>query len=597
MNFSQIVLPAGDGLDGSIRSETSMNFSQIVRSGDGLDVSMRSEKSMNFLQKKSVSFRGRDSIIKHKQSLSNSGVSVAESSMDFETLLSGGITDVLPSLSETANLTIDRMEKSVGGDLGFHFEDSNSSLPPQCSAVANSKMADFNMDLMGKSVGDIDFSYDESNSSLPHQYSAMADVDTMKETQPQDRDRSKPRLSGHPTNDIVVEGERELSIDPDTVSAEQSFQQQEKRSERKEKRSERIRNLIRRNKGKNDERSQPDNFADADNTSLNGHDNFGHQMKANVPLTDDTKQSENMNENAPKYCKSNPTLQYTIPTIIAASVMKEKAEDRVGMTFTDMRQKIVLTGMTPNSPFRNTNLAMGDELLVINGHRIRNAKKAAEFIKMSHGKLNVTAFKGKRPRESKLEMMRLSGSDCKDIHLSANNGMVHIIRADGRFSKSGKIKTGDICLSINGIPVDDAERASELLREGTQVDHRPLPYDQRSTSDYDTSQNQLTVPGGLVIMLVFSLAKLRCRLIKEISSNLPLTWNSHFNECAIKLPSGSSQRMLHIHNDGNCEDILEWPEDIDPKMLKDIETFALTFYSQFQDSMRELHVAMQHAIT
>lgn len=54
--------------------------------------------------------------------------------------------------------------------------------------------------------------------------------------------------------------------------------------------------------------------------------------------------------------------------------------------------------------------------------------------------------------------------------------------------------------------------------------------------------------------------------------------------------------MLYIHNDGNCEAVLNSPERIDPKILKDIETFASIFYSQFQDSIRGMRVAMQDAI-
>ena len=57
----------------------------------------------------------------------------------------------------------------------------------------------------------------------------------------------------------------------------------------------------------------------------------------------------------------------------------------------------------------------------------------------------------------------------------------------------------EICLSINGMPVDDAERATELLRDYAQ-DNNASPEEKKDSS---------TLPEGLVIMLVFSITKLR----------------------------------------------------------------------------------------
>jgi len=497
-------------------------------------------------ENKTVSFRTHDSFILNKSILAKS---IAETSMDLGTLLEKEKDDGVPNPSEMTNFnTMDSMEKSVG-DLDFNYDESAVSIPPQCN-IQPTKNDTTRLRLPGCLTSDVE----------------------------------NPTLGAEIVATNLNEEIKETACDPDAVCDGQSLQRHELQSEW-------IEGLIRSHKEKNNQRSQPDEFADTNITPFNGHDGNGHQTTSNIPSAD-AKPSESTNATKEGYCTRNRSLQHTIPKIASATVMKEKVEDRVGLVFTDKNQRITLAKMMPNSPFRHTCLGINDELLMVNGHRIKNARKAAEIIKRSTGTLTITAFKGKRPRESALEMIRLSEPDCKDIHCFTNNSMVHIIKASGRFSRSGRIKAGDIILSINGNPVVTAERVTELLRKGSQEDHRQLS---KQKSDYDLDPDPPLL-GGLAIMVVLSLAKLRCRLIKKLSNNLPVTWNRAFNECSITLPSGSAQRMLAIHNDGNCEDISDAPEGSDPKILKDIDTFASTFYSQFQDSIRDLREAMQHAI-
>eukprot|EP00581_Thalassiosira_minuscula_P016282 CAMPEP_0183730784 /NCGR_PEP_ID=MMETSP0737-20130205/33668_1 /TAXON_ID=385413 /ORGANISM="Thalassiosira miniscula, Strain CCMP1093" /LENGTH=467 /DNA_ID=CAMNT_0025963365 /DNA_START=8 /DNA_END=1411 /DNA_ORIENTATION=+ len=428
--------------------------------------------------------------------------------------------------SKAAKFIGNLMENSVG-HIDVSFTESDSSHLKQSYEGSNQEMSKFKMDLMSKSVGDFNWSRGEDSHTLLQTFATGDSKHLVDEVEPQVLRMSKP--------------ERKYSNQQQVTP------------------SDRIKQPI---------QHQDNSSAYTNNISINGHDVPGY------------------GQNPPN---RNESLQYAIPAMATASVMKERAEDRMGMVFTEKRHKIILTNMTPKCPFRETTLAINDELLMINGHRVKSAKKAAELIKMSCGKLTLTVFKGKRPKESELEMMKLSEPDFGDIQFSTENGMVHINRAGGRFSKSGRIKAGDICLTINGRPVKDAEMASNLIREAVVLG--PVT-PQMMKSEHDDF-NSGPIPCGLVIMLVFSLSKARARLITKISSNLPLIWNAQYNECAIGLPSGTVQRILRVHNDGYCENILEPSDEIDYFLMSDIDAFASKFYSHFQYSLRQLYESMQ----
>ena len=328
---------------------------------------------------------------------------------------------------------------------------------------------------------------------------------------------------------------------------------------------------------KSDEGSQQNGAANTRRETLNSHDKKSHQTKTNnISRKKGDKPSANDGINiSAKEGTTILTQSYTIPKITTVSVVKESQEDRVGLVFTDKRDKTILRKIMPDSPFQDTKLSIDDELLLINGHRIKNASKAAEFIKASQGTLTLTVFNGARPRESALEMMRLSDSDLKGIEFEVGtNQMVSVTRAEGRFAKSGRIKVGHIVLSIDGIVVQHRERAMEILRE--------------------------SVRKGLAIILVFNVHKLRWKLIRKLP-NPDLIWNNAFNECAMKLLSTSGntnkrKRVLHILGDGRCEYVADLRKSIDSKTLREIDAFASNFTAGFQNAIGELRRSTEKAI-
>ena len=297
-----------------------------------------------------------------------------------------------------------------------------------------------------------------------------------------------------------------------------------------------------------------------DAMALNGS-NKNDQQRTNKEISD-------------QHLKTPTNKQYHIPSIInvSASIKEKTGDDRSGLFFIDKGRRTLLNKIVSTSPFINSELSVNDELLLINGHRIKNATKASEFLKVSAQKstLTITAFKGKRPRESGLEMLHISDSAClKDIGFENINDLVHINHVDGRFAKSGRIKAGDILMSINGCAIHQSEQARGMLQECLQQ-----------------KQSKTT------IFLVFNLEKLRCRLIRKLELNKKFTWNTSFNECSIEDKVGQQRRILYIQNNGVCKIIME--DDIDKKILnEEVERFVESFTSQFQIAIGKLRESIQ----
>ena len=163
-------------------------------------------------------------------------------------------------------------------------------------------------------------------------------------------------------------------------------------------------------------------------------------------------------------------------------------------------------------------------------------------------------------------MLRRGSFNPSDVWLANRNGMVHIVKARGKFCRS--IRDGDVLLSVDGQTVLTASRASELLTKPEGSDSEA---------------------GEVSIILVFSLAKLRYKLARKLGRKLPFTWNDDYTEAS----TPGSARLLKIHSDGNVESLSKL--GIGAQMLNEIEAFATSFYDCFQQSMDSLHRALTDA--
>ena len=164
-------------------------------------------------------------------------------------------------------------------------------------------------------------------------------------------------------------------------------------------------------------------------------------------------------------------------------------------------------------------------------------------------------------------MLRRNSFNPSDVWLTNRNGMVYIVKARGKFCRS--IRDGDVLLSVDGHAVLTTTRASELLTKPEGSDPEA---------------------GQVAIILVFSLAKLRHKLVMKLGRKLPFKWNDDYSECS---QLHSESRLLKIHNDGNVESLSRL--GIGPAMLDEIEAFASLFYDSFQQAMDSLHRALTDA--
>ncbi len=158
-------------------------------------------------------------------------------------------------------------------------------------------------------------------------------------------------------------------------------------------------------------------------------------------------------------------------------------------------------------------------------------------------------------------MLRLTEKDCKDIQFITVNGLVRVAHVTGSFLKS-TIKEGDFCLSINGTAPNDASQAASLI---------------------------LDQSAQLIIMLSFSLSRLKANLVEYLLPQGQVVWEAGSNICRITFSIGrkSYERRLRFHNDGNCEDISD-NEVVSRELDKQLRKFTNAFYDEFHLGISDL---------
>jgi len=262
--------------------------------------------------------------------------------------------------------------------------------------------------------------------------------------------------------------------------------------------------------------------------------------------------------------------EFELPKWITASAHKAHADEKIGLVFRNEGSRVIVSKIAPTSPLLGSELKEDCELLAINGHRVKSARRAAILVKEKIGQLDFTCFKGNKPRpiESELSMLRLTEKDCKDIHFVTMNGLVRVAHVFGSFSKS-TIKEGDFCLSINGtVPSDASQAASLILKQSTR----------------------------LIIMLSFSLSRLKANVVEYLMPRRQVVWEAGSNVCRITFSIGkkSYERRLRVHNDGNCEDISD-NEVFSRELDKQLKKFTNAFYDEFHLGISDLAGMMKRS--
>lgn len=223
-----------------------------------------------------------------------------------------------------------------------------------------------------------------------------------------------------------------------------------------------------------------------------------------------------------------------------------------------MKQKtgIFVSKIAKKSLFDDSELTEGCEILVVNDHRVRSARKGADLVKNCSSWLTVMASKGSRPEDSDMSMFRVEEEQWNCIRFKTTNGLVRITDKSGPFKKS-PFMNGDICLAINGIAVNDAHKAMEIVSEDTP---------------------------GLIVVLSFSLRKLQRKLVESLLyGSLQIQWDDKRNECKLSNSSPANALCtLRFRDDGLCEGAPISADGIDPNIKCDIDAFVLFFNSRFR---------------
>ena len=185
--------------------------------------------------------------------------------------------------------------------------------------------------------------------------------------------------------------------------------------------------------------------------------------------------------------------------------------------------------MLPKSPFHSDNiqghvtLQKNDEILLINGHRVKDPKRAAVMIKSVIGTLTITVSRGVRDkgfiyhlakvdntttRGSKWQEEKKKGKEdnpncCFGISMkcSKNNSLLRIssIQQNSPFVKSG-LCVGDIILAVDGTAVKSVGDAEILLNS----DIRDDAHDGKRSSN-----------SRVVTLLIYSFWEMRHKVLDE----------------------------------------------------------------------------------
>ncbi|KAL9185978.1 hypothetical protein ACHAXT_005216 [Thalassiosira profunda] len=226
---------------------------------------------------------------------------------------------------------------------------------------------------------------------------------------------------------------------------------------------------------------------------------------------------------------------------------------------------VVISAVSPQSPFHPANalssdaLQKGDEVLTVNGRRVRDPRRAARMIRSAGGSghLTVLVSRGARPEGTRYHLARVGGSgggkegngggkegsrwkeskldepsrwkEAKDgsiangedtdggrnacgvdLQASTNSTLVRVksVREESPFRKTG-LRAGDIVLSVDGIPIRSANDAEDLLY-GKGDSGNPTP-----RSSFARSVQTGHDGSRVVALLVHSLRDLRRRVLTE----------------------------------------------------------------------------------
>lgn len=201
-------------------------------------------------------------------------------------------------------------------------------------------------------------------------------------------------------------------------------------------------------------------------------------------------------------------LQFEIPATYEVRGHKENRNQSTGLVLTFGRENdagtVIVKGISPTSLFASTRLKSGDEILMINSHRVKSPQQAAKIMKSLSGDVTIYASEGTRAPGMKyirVKANRSRKSAEKDLTLvTNNNGLVRVAYVDPHGTYNKALSVGDIVITVNGTLIQDEEEAEKRLLE--------------------------TVGNGVNCVLIYSMADLCKGLINQLLPDWKNCWLS-----------------------------------------------------------------------
>lgn len=248
----------------------------------------------------------------------------------------------------------------------------------------------------------------------------------------------------------------------------------------------------------------------------------GLRPKSRSPIRDAKEQihNESVHEEVANYVLEGESseqqqLLFDIPKTYEVKGHKENRNQTTGLVLSFGLENdtgtVIVKEISPTSLFANTRLKAGNELLMINSHRIKSPQQAAKIMKSLRGDVTIYVSEGTRAPgmkyvRVKAGMMKIvnghvKGSAVEDVTFATqNNGLVRVARVDRRGVFSKTLSAGDAVVTVNGTLVQNEEEAKKQLLD--------------------------TMNHGVICMLIYSMANLCQGLIDQLFPSWKRFWVS-----------------------------------------------------------------------
>ncbi len=221
-------------------------------------------------------------------------------------------------------------------------------------------------------------------------------------------------------------------------------------------------------------------------------------------------QNESVHEEVANYVLEGESseqqqLLFDIPKTFEVKGHKENRNQTTGLVLSFGLENdtgtVMVKEISPTSLFANTRLKAGDELLMINSHRIKSPQQAAKIMKSLRGDVTIYVSEGTRAPgmkyvRVKAGMQKIVNGHMKDsvvedvTFVTQNNGLVRVASVDHRGVFSKTLSAGDAVITVNGTLVQNEEEAKKQLLD--------------------------TMNHGVICMLIYSMANLCQGLIDQL---------------------------------------------------------------------------------